>query len=98
MIVSFFSVCAGPKLPRWLTRMTGVKVLCQVQYGARVNALRLHREKSYYDAVTKKKWRAAHFKIKIAMESPLLRFMVEYKGETVAYTEASYVDPALNVG
>lgn len=75
-----------------------VKVLCQVQYGARVNAFKLKREKSYYDPVTKQKWRAAHFKIKIAMESPLLRFMVEYKGETVAYTEASYVDPAPNAG
>jgi hypothetical protein len=71
-----------------LNRTTGVKELCKVEYG--IKCSKLWREQSYRSAVTKEKWRDANFDFLIGLDSATLHFIVEYKGEPVAYTEAKY--------
>ncbi len=65
-----------------------IKQLCTVQYGIDRSTLRL--ERSYRDPATNKKWRDATFDLVIMLDSATLRFMVNYKGERVAYTSAKY--------
>jgi hypothetical protein len=47
-------------------------------------------EPSWKDSDTKEKYRSAFFDLTVALDSAVLHFSVNYKGEQVAYTEANY--------
>ncbi|KAH7125733.1 hypothetical protein B0J11DRAFT_506551 [Dendryphion nanum] len=66
----------------------GVKELCKVNYG--IKCSKLWQESSYRDPNTHQKWRSATFDLVIALDSATLHFIVKYKNEPVAYTEAKY--------
>jgi hypothetical protein len=65
-----------------------VRELCTVAYGIDCNKLWL--EKSWKDPSTGQKWRSATFTLAVLLDSATLHFVVFYRDEPVAYTEAKY--------
>ncbi|KAF1995329.1 actin-like ATPase domain-containing protein, partial [Amniculicola lignicola CBS 123094] len=69
-------------------REISVKELCKVTYGIKCSIL--WKESSYRDRATGEKWRDATFDLHVALDSATLHFIVMYKGDPVAHTEAKY--------
>ncbi|KAF2200940.1 actin-like ATPase domain-containing protein [Delitschia confertaspora ATCC 74209] len=73
-------------------KTASVKELCTVQYG--IDCTKLWLERSYRDPQTKQKWRDATFDLLVLLDSAKLHFLVAYKDEPVAYTDADYRETA----
>jgi hypothetical protein len=65
-----------------------VKQLCTVQYT--IKCPTLWKEKSYKNPYTNQKWRDATFDLGIVLGNATLQFLVVYKDDLKAMTEARY--------
>lgn len=68
--------------------LIGIKEFCSVDW--RIERVKLLNEPIFTDYHDKQTYRTATFDLHVVFDSATIRYVIAYKGETVAFTEAKY--------